>query len=45
VADLESRPGAVRTVSVKARLAAAGLGHGAARPDPPPAPDGDEQAC
>jgi hypothetical protein len=44
VADLESRPAAVRTVSVKARLAAAGLGHGAARPDPPPAPDGGEQA-
>ena len=30
MADLESRPAAVRTVLVKARLAAAGLGHGAA---------------
>ena len=30
MADLESRPAAVQTVSVKARLAAAGLGHGAA---------------
>ena len=44
VADLESRPAAVHTVSVKARLAAAGLGHGAARPGPPPAPDGGEHA-
>ena len=32
MADLESRPAAVRTVPVKARLAAAGLGHGARRP-------------
>ena len=39
VADLESRPAAVHTVSVKARLAAAGLGHGAARPGSPPAPE------
>jgi signal transduction histidine kinase len=30
VADLESRPAAVRTVPVTARLAAAGFGHGAA---------------
>jgi signal transduction histidine kinase len=30
VADLESRPAAVRAVLVKARLAAAGFGHGAA---------------
>jgi signal transduction histidine kinase len=29
---------------VKARLAAAGLGHGAARPGSPPAPDGGEHA-
>jgi signal transduction histidine kinase len=44
VPDLESRPAAVHTVSVKARLAAAGLRHGAARPGPPPAPDGGEHA-
>ena len=44
MADLESRPAAVHTVSVKARLAAAGLGHGAARPGSPPAPDGGEHA-
>ena len=42
--DLESRPGAVHTVSVKARLAAAGRRHGVARPGPPPAPDGSEYA-
>ena len=42
MADLEFRPAAVHTVSVKARLAAAGLGHGAARPGPPTAPDGGE---
>ena len=42
--DLESRPAAVHTVSVKARLAAAGLRHGAARPGWRPAPDGGEQA-
>ena len=36
--DLESRPGAVHTVSVKARLAAAGRRHA------PPAPDGSEYA-
>jgi signal transduction histidine kinase len=40
VADLESRPAAVQTVSVKARLAAAGLSHGAARPGSRPGPDG-----
>ena len=40
VADLESRPAAVQTVSVKARLTAAGLGHGAAWPGSPPAPEG-----
>ncbi len=39
VADLESRPAAVHTVSVKARLAAAGLDHGAARPGTRPAPE------
>ena len=37
--DLESRPAAVQTVSVKARLAAAGLGHRAARPGSRPGPD------
>ncbi len=42
--DLESRPAAVHTVSVKARLAAAGLRHGAARPGSPSAPDGGEHA-
>ncbi len=42
MADLESRPAAVHTVSVKAGVAAAGLGHGAARPGSPPAPDGGE---
>jgi signal transduction histidine kinase len=44
VADLESRPAAVHTVSVKTRLAAAGLGHGAERPGSPPAPQAGEQA-
>jgi hypothetical protein len=44
VADLESRPAAVQTVSVKARPTAAGLGHGAARPGSLPAPDGGELA-
>ena len=44
MADLESRPAPVHTVSVKARLAAAGLRHGAARPGSPPAPDGGEHA-
>jgi len=44
VPDLKSRPAAVRTVSVKARPAVAGLGHGAARPGSPPAPDGGEHA-
>jgi signal transduction histidine kinase len=44
VPDLESRPAAVQTVSVKARLAAAGLRCGAALPDSPPAPDGAEPA-
>ena len=39
--DLESRPAEVHTVSVKARLAVAGRRHGAARPGPPPAPDGE----
>jgi signal transduction histidine kinase len=42
VPDLESRPAAVHTVSVKAWLAAAGLRHGVARPGP--APDGGERA-
>ncbi len=37
--DLESRPAAVHTVSVKARLATAGLGHGAARAGSPLGPD------
>ena len=45
MADLESRPAAVQTVSVKARLTAAGLGHGAARPGSPLAPEaGDASA-
>jgi len=44
VSDLESRPAAVRAVSVKAQPAAAGLGHGAARPGSPPAPDGGGRA-
>jgi hypothetical protein len=44
VADLESRPAAVRTVPVTVRPAAAGLVHGAARPGPPPAPGGGEHA-
>ena|GEM_PF-296780 len=39
MAELESRPAAVHTVSVKARLAAAGLDHGAARPGTRPAPE------
>ncbi len=42
--DLESRPAAVQTVSVKARLAAAGLGHRAARPGSRPGPDGGGHA-
>ena len=42
--DLESRPAAVHTVSVRARLTAAGLGHGAARPGSPPAPEAGEDA-
>jgi len=42
VPDLESRPAAVHTVSVKARLAAAGRRHGAERPSPRPAPDDGE---
>jgi signal transduction histidine kinase len=41
MADLESRPATVHTVSVKARPTAAGLGHGAARPG---SPDGGEHA-
>ena len=40
MADLESRPAVVQTVSVKARLAVAGLSHGAARPGSRPGPDG-----
>jgi signal transduction histidine kinase len=40
VPDLESRPAAVQTVCVKAQLAAAGLGHRAARPGSRPGPDG-----
>lgn len=42
--DLESRPAAVHTVSVKARLATAGLGHGTARPGSSPAPDDGKHA-
>jgi signal transduction histidine kinase len=38
--DLPSRPAAGQTVSVKARLAAAGLSHGTARPGPAPAAAG-----
>ena len=41
---MESRLAAVHTVSVKARLAAAGFRHGAARPGSPPAPHGGEHA-
>jgi hypothetical protein len=44
VADLESRPAAVHTVPVRAREAAVGLGHGAARPGSPAAPDGGGHA-
>ena len=44
MADLESQPAAVHTVSVKARLTAAGFGHGAARPGSPPAPEAGEDA-
>ena len=45
MADLESRPAAVHTVSVKARLTAAGLGHGAAWPGSAPAPDAEHASA
>jgi len=45
VPDLESRPAEVHTVSVKARLTAAGLRRGAARPGSPPAPDGEHASA